>query len=557
MNATDPTRIKDAPAGWILAGLAVMVGLLILIMPLFRADSRLPTFRQLPVTGEGRVKPMDTEARVNLMVLSGRQTLERDGKRYPAARWLLEVFSRTDRVFHDEIFRIDEPGLKSLIGQEKSDRKRFSYQEIYAHGQKVSDQTQLAVEVDAEDRSPFQKAVLNLSRQLRQFQDLAEHERPFMVPPSTSGGEWRRLPDAFRADRDDPVVQAYLGLFKTVQDGDWVAVGQATERVQAELRQRVPSAMTPARIEVLFNDLQPFYTTALLYVLVFLFACGSWVAWPTSMRRAAASLLVLALIAHTLGIIARIYLQGRPPVTNLYSSAVFVGWGAVLIGLYLDWMRRDGIGLVAAAISGGMTLLIAHHLGADGDTMEMMQAVLDTNFWLATHVTVITIGYSATFFAGLLGIIWLINEVFFAASTSPARRRDLGRTIYGVICFALMMSFVGTVLGGIWADFSWGRFWGWDPKENGAALVVLVNALALHAWWGGLIRERGLAVLAVSGNIVTAWSWFGTNMLGVGLHSYGFMESAAFWLIAFVVSQLLLMGLGFFVPAIKRKAGTG
>src|SRR6185436_14016242 len=86
-----------------------------------------------------------------------------------------------------------------------------------------------------------------------------------------------------------------------------------------------------------------------------------------------------------------------------------------------------------------------------------------------------------------------------------------------------------------------GRFWGWDPKENGALLIVLWNALILHARWGGLVQARGLACLAVFGNIVTAWSWFGVNMLGVGLHSYGFMDSAFWWLMAFCISQLLII----------------
>ena len=98
---------------------------------------------------------------------------------------------------------------------------------------------------------------------------------------------------------------------------------------------------------------------------------------------------------------------------------------------------------------------------------------------------------------------------------------------------------VGTVLGGIWADQSWGRFWGWDPKENGALIIVLWNSLILHARWGGLVRQRGLMALAIFGNVVTAWSWFGVNMLGVGLHSYGFMDSAFWWLAAFMGSQLL------------------
>jgi ABC-type transport system involved in cytochrome c biogenesis permease subunit len=192
---------------------------------------------------------------------------------------------------------------------------------------------------------------------------------------------------------------------------------------------------------------------------------------------------------------------------------------------------------------GFVTLIIAHNLGAEKDTLEMMQAVLDTNFWLATHVTAITIGYSATFMAGLLAIVYIVKGVFTPSLTKDESKR-LSGMIYGIICFATLFSFVGTVLGGIWADQSWGRFWGWDPKENGALIIVLWNALILHARWGALVRERGVAVLAVAGNIVTTWSWFGVNMLGVGLHSYGFVGSQLFWVLAFVASQLAIMGIG-------------
>jgi len=132
----------------------------------------------------------------------------------------------------------------------------------------------------------------------------------------------------------------------------------------------------------------------------------------------------------------------------------------------------------------------------------------------------------------------------FTPYLNKDRMTALAKATYGTICFATLLSFTGTVLGGIWADQSWGRFWGWDPKENGALLIVLWNALALHARWGGMIKQRGLAVLAIGGNIVTAWSWFGVNMLGVGLHSYGFMAGAVQWLILFVASQLVFMGVG-------------
>jgi hypothetical protein len=126
---------------------------------------------------------------------------------------------------------------------------------------------------------------------------------------------------------------------------------------------------------------------------------------------------------------------------------------------------------------------------------------------------------------------------------------------FRITCFALLFSFVGTILGGIWADQSWGRFWGWDPKENGAVLIVLANAIFLHARWGGLVKERGMANIAIFGNIVTAWSYFGTNMLGVGLHSYGFMSSAAMWLTLFIGSQLFFIGCGLLPQDMWRSSG--
>jgi len=128
--------------------------------------------------------------------------------------------------------------------------------------------------------------------------------------------------------------------------------------------------------------------------------------------------------------------------------------------------------------------------------------------------------------------------------SAPTVGSALGTMVYGIICFATLFSFIGTVLGGIWADQSWGRFWGWDPKENGALLIVIWNAVILHVRWGDLLGDHGIMNLAVFGNIVTSFSWFGVNMLGIGLHSYGFMEAAFQWLMIFIGSQIAIILLG-------------
>jgi ABC-type transport system involved in cytochrome c biogenesis permease subunit len=270
--------------------------------------------------------------------------------------------------------------------------------------------------------------------------------------------------------------------------------------------------------------------------------CAGWLGGHEALRRTSLGLILLALVLHTLALAGRIYISGRPPVTNLYSSAVFLGWGCVVLGILLEAIYRLGLGNAVAALTGFVSLLIAHYLSKSGDTFTVLQAVLDTQFWLATHVVCITLGYSTTFIAGFLGMLYILRGIF-TPSLSPAIGRQLGRMIYGTLCFAILFSFVGTVLGGLWADDSWGRFWGWDPKENGALMIVLWNALVLHARWDGMVRERGLAALAVVGNITTSWSWFGVNELGAGLHSYGFTDGVALALLVFVASQLLLVGL--------------
>jgi ABC-type transport system involved in cytochrome c biogenesis permease subunit len=281
-----------------------------------------------------------------------------------------------------------------------------------------------------------------------------------------------------------------------------------------------------------------------LYVLAFVMTFLSWLGLQRPMGRAALVTILLAFTAHTVFLVLRIYISGRPPVTNLYSSAVFIGWGGILFGLALESLFRMGIGNAVAAFCGFASAFIANGLESSGtDTMAVLVAVLDTQFWLATHVVLVTLGYTATLVSGFIGTLFILMGLC-SRSLDKTARRNMYRMMYGTTCFAIFFSFIGTVLGGLWADDSWGRFWGWDPKENGALIIVLWNTLVLHARFGGMVKERGFAVLAVMGNVCTAWSWFGVNELGIGLHSYGFTEGALMKLMCYVGVQILIIGLG-------------
>jgi ABC-type transport system involved in cytochrome c biogenesis permease subunit len=385
------------------------------------------------------------------------------------------------------------------------------------------------------------KALLDLSNTATSLETLGYLR---LIPPATAQSDakgWMNLGaalhQAVQRGSLDPASATYAALGLAWRDQQPAKFNALVHEYRATLTPEIPGLLSKVDLEWRFNAAQPFYTSMILYVLAFLLAIFSWLTWPDALGRAALWLIGVAWVLATAGILTRMWLEGRPPVTNLYSSALFIGWAAVALCLVLEVTYRNAIGSVAAGLIGFATLLIAHHLSLGGDTLEMMRAVLDSNFWLATHVVTVTLGYSATFLAGFLALIYVIRGVF-TRSLDGATADSLTRMVYGVVCFATVLSFVGTVLGGIWADQSWGRFWGWDPKENGALIIVLWNALILHARWGGLVKARGLMALAVFGNIVTAWSWFGVNMLGVGLHSYGFIDAAFWWLLAFVASQL-------------------
>ena len=455
----------------------------------------------------------------------------------------------------------------------------------------------------------YDQAALNqLLDFLSSYNDLSKFAYPLMVPPSPdakSRADWQNigqnLMSVARGNDLSPAVADYAAMATAYNQNQPAAFNQALDHYRRWLGEWFAPEVRHGAQEFFFNEFQPFYKAMVIYVTAFLLAIIALLTFALApklsetLRRSAFWLVVLGGVIHTFGLVFRMWLEGRPPVTNLYSSAIFIGWGCVVLGIILERVFAVGLGSAVASFAGFVTLVIAHNLSMDGDTMEMLRAVLDTNFWLATHVVVVTLGYASTFAAGLLGIAYVLLGLFTpilsekitkngsgalvaagtalggvvgaaAASTvavAVARRpgeltigQALAKMVYGIVCFAALFSFTGTVLGGIWADQSWGRFWGWDPKENGALIIVLWNAAILHARWGGMIRERGLMNMVIFGNIVTSWSWFGVNMLGIGLHSYGFMAAAFKWLVLFIASQLALIVLGMLPPGIWKSFQT-
>ena len=588
----------------IAAILALLVVAVSLRPPHNAGDYDVVGFSRLPTLVNGRVKPLDTVARTTLLVLQGRQRVTTpEGATLSPGEWLLDALYRPEIANTYPVFEIVHPDVLAvfdLTTAQGAGGKRFSAAQLAKGLGELDRQAKLADDVDNAARTTFQRSVIQLRDSVVLYQRLQQSVMP--ADSETYFDQLARLPAALQGPKaagmnrpqDPAAAKLVLDLSRefSVMDTDgylrpippetnmgnlmawkteggsldesvasahfnaaaltYADVGRAWRNRQPDafnaavhayrlrLDAGIPALLKKCDVEARFNSAQPFYTSMSIYVLAFVLAVFSWLKWPDALGGGAFALVAIAFVVATLGIGTRMWLEARPPVTNLYSSALFVGWGAVALCLVLEYFFRNAIGSAAAGLVGFASLLVAHHLSMGGDTLEMMRAVLDSNFWLATHVVTITVGYAATFLAGFLALIY-VGRGLLTRSLDRETADALSRMIYGIVCFATFFSFVGTVLGGIWADQSWGRFWGWDPKENGALILVLWNSIILHARWGGLVKQRGLAVLAIFGNIVTAWSWFGVNMLGVGLHSYGFMDSAFWWLIGFVVSQAVVI----------------
>lgn len=576
----------------------------------------LEAFGQLPVQSGGRIQPLDSVARNNLMIFGERQYAllqEEDAsgrertRRVPPQAWILEVATRPDVADNMKIFRILHPDLRNRLEIDDSDGRMFSFNELRPHFALINRQFN-QIDPEPQRRDTYEKAIAKLHLSLGRYHQLIHSFHPMgnldrirdeytsyleiiepgmlhlnlqqtnqpydqailenfmafadrylklsqeailrIIPPGEGQdvhGDWENVGDSLlrtiQTRQLNPYVLSYADLTEAYRQGNPDRFNRAVNDVRNLFTEKYPNDKFRVAYEYRFNSASPFYRASVLYVIVLLLILVSWLRWTEPLNRIAFAILIVAFLVHTFGLVSRMYIQGRPPVTNLYSSAVFVGWGAVLLGLIFERIFRNGFGSATAALVGFCTLIIAHHLSLSGDTLELMRAVLDSNFWLATHVIVITIGYSAVFLAGGMAIFYIIRGVF-TKGMDRKMEKTLGAMVYGTTCFALLFSFVGTMLGGIWADQSWGRFWGWDPKENGALMIVIWGAIMLHARWGALVKTRGFMVLAVFGNVITSWAWFGTNMLGVGLHSYGFMDEAFFWLVTFVLSQLLIMSVG-------------
>jgi len=535
---------------------------LLLILPLLlpAQDSGQVQFKSVLILENGRIKPLDTFARNLLKQFSGRSTFSGQ----EASVWLARVLFTPGQTLHDRVFLINHSDVPTALGIAGQGRQRYSFLQVEPGLAKLRQLAMQVAQLDERSRSAVDnetwRLYVNCQIYIRLLSacDFAPAVEPgsrepagdeaavlAIVPPSEAGTEGWLSPAAFVAGPGREAAAAEVLLlqeaaqaFRSGQDREFSrALGAFNRSVQGRLANGAAGGQVS--LEIFYNGLDPFFKAQLAYGLALLLLLLSLLVRGRLLPRLSLMLLLVGLLFHSSGLLARMVIMGRPPVTNLYETFVFVAWVCVVLGVALELAQRRALGVMTGGIAGLLFLLVAGRYSMEGDTMGMLAAVLDSNLWLATHVATISIGYAGCVIAGIIGHVQIVHRLLHPG---PSPFRALAaRSLYAVLAFGLVFTFIGTVMGGIWADQSWGRFWGWDPKENGALLIILWCAIVLHARLAGMIRELGMAAGAVVSLLTVVLAWFGVNLLGVGMHSYGFTSGIVRWLLAYIAVEIAFL----------------
>jgi len=534
------------------------------------AQSRSSEAELIPVMHEGRIKPLGSFARVKLNDYFGKKQLGQ----LTATDWLLEVFFNPKQAYTREIFKIQNPDVIHALALPTS-KKIFTFLEMYEAFNKNQEMMNPLLSANEADLDLTSKQIrelymhfmdyLGLSRSFSFFSpeinvgekhlsyydlvlsgrtipkklaEYMEEDAQFktltIIPPVDQTSELWSTPWNEAIAKNLPVLQNWHALYESYQTKN-AAFNETALKLQK------PELKTKFKTELLIKKYDLVSWSISCYVLGFLALSIHFLKGghnPKSWTRQLAFLSVLiGSFFHLSYIVARCFVLSRPPVTNLYESILFVGLTAVVFSLLYEVKKKNSLGLFIATTLGSSLLFLSIGYQQTGDNMGMLVAVLDTNFWLATHVVTISIGYGCTLVASMMAHYYL----FMSRNSDISQQKALEKNIHSTILYSLFFVTLGTILGGIWADQSWGRFWGWDPKENGALLICLWLLWITHGKLAGKFKTKSFAFVTGLSSIVVAMAWFGVNLLNVGLHSYGFSSDAARSLFIFSGVEIILL----------------
>ncbi len=393
------------------------------------------------------------------------------------------------------------------------------------------------------DPDDLQFRMFHLAYLENRFPDVYEQAALWQKFPVEDAREvlnsYEGLRTAYQTGKPEEFDRAARAFFTTVRQvsertgqpypGEETIADRLTHLVQGK-QPGLPSAQL-IELEMQFNKVQPFmWAWIVMFVSVLCFVVQS-VSGSRLFYRLALGMYMSSLVLQVYGFFARIVLAGRPPVSNMYETVIWVAFTAGLFALVLELIYRKGLIGLAGSLVAWLGLVLADNLpvsSAFTSSISSLAPVLRSNFWLTIHVLVIVASYAGG------ALAWMLGNISLGMMTFGNPKREAIKTLtqynYRALQIAVLLLALGTFLGGWWAAKSWGRFWGWDPKEVGALIALVCYVIPLHARFIGWVKDFGLAVCSVVCFSTIMMSWYGVNfILGVGLHAYAFGGGGKEW----------------------------
>lgn len=517
----------------------------------FLAEKEGEALRALPVQADGRVKPFDSFAREMLEVVYGKQKYEKRDAYEIILTWMLAPQTWQAK----ELFEVRNFEVLNRLGLDT--QKRYYKGEELFSGPKFSElRAELAVKRESKEKlTPYFQALQRLENQFFVFSEIATGRMIRVLPPK-EGDTWIAIADmqaGLAQDKFLDLTKSFITLIGGIAEGRAEAEISAAKK---DLDQKVLSfqdiarAENPAQyanetkisMESFYNRFHPFKWSYVFYLLGAVFVLFAWITSKHGVMVPAWALIIIGFLLHTIGFAMRSYLMDRAPVTNMYETVVWVAWGSIVFAAILEKIYKFKFIIMAGALIASFGMIIADTAPVVLDpSLQPLEPVLRSNYWLTIHVMTITVSYAAFFLAFALGDIGL---VYFLKGEDKHKDKikAIVMSIYRSVQIGVVFLAPGIILGGIWADYSWGRFWGWDPKETWALIALLGYLAVLHGRLVGWIKDFGMVVSGVLTFSLVIMAWYGVNfVLGAGLHSYGFGAGGVEYVSGFVVAHLLLV----------------
>ncbi len=512
------------------------------------------TFESLPVQESGRVKPMVTVAQEMLQLIHGKSTYQKKPALDILTTWILVP----EPWMQKEIIKIDHHGLKKALGFPK-DKKYFTPEEISTHQRLNVLFSDLQVRAARKEKlNAYYQAIQRLESQLLTFFGISQGGiKVFPPAKDDESTNWKALRelDQQQSEAFFKMLAAYSTQFvsqkesekKTGKEDLDAAVAAYTAMAEEVGGDKYPEP-EDMWTEVHYQTLEPFFWTWILYLLAALVFTFSFLFARSLMTKLGSAFFLLAFGMHTYGFALRCIITGRPPVSNMYETVVWVGWGVVLFAAIFGFLRKKTWIPLVGSIVATLCMLVADFAPVILDsTLQPLEPVLRSNLWLTIHVMTITLSYAAFFLAFGIGDYGLFLHVKDRKGNKK-KIRELAQVSYNCIQVGVVLLTAGTILGGVWADYSWGRFWGWDPKETWAFIALMGYLAILHARLVGWVKDFGMLAGSIISFSLVIMAWYGVNfVLGAGLHSYGFGAGGMEYVIGFVVIHLIYVGYAWFV----------